>query len=144
MAKRGRPKGSKNKSGIDKEVLRAVIRAKVAEHMGPMLDAQIANAKGIKYLVARERKGGKFVRLDEQRVKAILGGKDSEHEMIEVWEKDPSVQAFTDLMNRTVDKPAETMNATVDLSITQNIEARLKAARERLAKRKHGNGHSKP
>lgn len=128
---------------MDKELLRAIVRAKVAEQMGPMLDAQIANAKGIKYLVARERKGGKFVRLDEDRVKAILDGKESEHEMIEVWEKDPSVQAFTDLMNRTIDKPAETLNAVVDVSV-QGIEARLKAARERLAKRKHGNGQPKP
>jgi len=31
---------------------------------------------------------------------------DSE-EIIEVWEKDPSVQAFTDLLNRALDKPAE-------------------------------------
>jgi hypothetical protein len=30
-------------------------------------------------------------------------------EVIEVWEKDPSVQAFTDLMNRTIDKPIEQM-----------------------------------
>jgi hypothetical protein len=26
---------------------------------------------------------------------------------IRVWQKDPSVQAFTDLLNRAVDKPAE-------------------------------------
>jgi len=140
LAKRGRPKGSKNKSTVDKEVLRAIIRQRVAAEMDSMLSAQIASAKGIKYLVARERKGGKFVRLDERRVKAILGGNESEHEMIEVWEKDPSVQAFTDLMNRTVDKPAETVNATVDMSLTQGIEVRLKAARERLAKAKRGNG----
>ena len=33
-----------------------------------------------------------------------LGAKE---EIIEVWEKDPSVQAFTDLLNRAIDKPAD-------------------------------------
>ena len=28
-------------------------------------------------------------------------------EVIEVWEKDPSVQAFTDLLNRAIDRPME-------------------------------------
>jgi hypothetical protein len=37
--------------------------------------------------------------------------KDSEREAIEVWEKDPSVQAFMDLMNRTLDMPAKPAEA---------------------------------
>ena len=28
-------------------------------------------------------------------------------ETIQVWQKDPSVSAFTDLMNRAIDKPVE-------------------------------------
>jgi|SRR6516164_9756486 hypothetical protein len=31
----------------------------------------------------------------------------AKEETLEVWEKDPSVHAFADLMNRTIDKPAE-------------------------------------
>lgn len=97
--------------GFEKEEGRRVLRALVWKHMTPLVEAQIANAQGVKYLVARERKGGKFVRLDEARVKAILEGADSEHEVIEVWEKDPSTPAFTDLMNRTLDKPIEQVQA---------------------------------
>ena len=112
MAKRGRPKGSKNKATLkaefDKEALRAVVHARVQAAIGPLLDAQIANATGIKYLVAREKKTGKFLRVVD--IKAKLA--DNE-EVIEVWEKDPSVQAFTDLLNRTIDKPAETLQADV-------------------------------
>ena len=31
----------------------------------------------------------------------------AKEETLEVWEKDPSVHAFADLMNRTIDKPSE-------------------------------------
>lgn len=103
----GRPKGSKSKSTLDKEAAREVLRQMVKAELGPMVEAQIANAKGIKYLVARQRKGGKFVRLTESLMKAILDGSDTVHEMFEVWEKDPSILAFTDLMNRTIDQPAK-------------------------------------
>lgn len=122
MAKRGRPKGSKNKATLkaafDKELLREQLRIKVQEHLAPMLEAQIANAKGIKYLVARERKTGKFTRVEDIRGK--LEAKTGE-EIIEVWEKDPSIQAFTDLMNRTIDKPAETVNQAGTLDLTLEI-----------------------
>jgi hypothetical protein len=43
-----------------------------------------------------------------------VGGEEANDlEIIEVWEKDPSVQAFTDLMNRTIDKPVEQVQADV-------------------------------
>jgi len=68
-----------------------------------MLEAQITHAKGLKYLVTRE-KSGKFVRVTEAMAKARLGSDDF---IVEVWEKDPSTQAFSDLMNRAYDKPKE-------------------------------------
>jgi hypothetical protein len=42
----------------------------------------------------------------------VLGGEgwktgSLKEETVEVWEKDPSVHAFADLMNRTIDKPSE-------------------------------------
>lgn len=125
MAKRGRPPGSKNKATIkaefDKEQLRLVVRERIAAEIGPMLDAQIANAKGIKFLMARARKGGKFVRLTQEMVEAIQSGQDTQHELIEVWEKDPSVQAFTDLLNRTIDKPTDHVETTGDSTISLKI-----------------------
>jgi len=102
----GRPKGSQNKATkakeLDKEQAREFLRTIVKANLGPMIDAQIANAKGIKYLMAREKKGGKWVKVSE-----AMAGSLAEDSMIEVWEKDPSVQAFTDLLNRTLDKPVE-------------------------------------
>lgn len=74
-----------------------------------MLAAQIANAQGLKYLVTRDKKSGKFIRVTEAMARAKSG---DHEEIIEVWEKDPSVQAFTDLLNRALDKPAEQLKVT--------------------------------
>lgn len=107
MGRGGKRAGAGRKKGpatLDKEAAREVVRARVIEQLGPLVDAQIANAKGIKYLVVRQKATGKFLRIGE--AKAALGG-DSDEETIEVWEKDPQVQAFSDLMNRALDKPAE-------------------------------------
>lgn len=109
--KGGRPKGSKSKATLSKELAREAVRQKVMEHLDPLLEAQIAHAQGLKYLVARHKTTGKFERLTEADTKRILAGGESDHAIIEVWEKDPSVQAFTDLMNRAIDKPAEQAQA---------------------------------
>lgn len=72
-----------------------------------MTYAQIQAAKGMKYLVARSKKGGKFVHLTEEGAKRILSGEDSENEIVEEWEKLPNTQAFVYLMDQTVGKPTE-------------------------------------
>jgi len=100
----GRKVGSKEQQTIVKELLRERLRQRVAAQLDPLVDAQIANAMGIKYLVTRHKSSGKFIRVTEAMAKAKAG---DDEEIIEVWEKDPQVQAFTDLLNRTLDKPAE-------------------------------------
>lgn len=102
----GVPKGYKQPKTIAKEQAREALRQIILHHAQELVAAQIANAKGIKYLVVREKKSGKFVRVTEAMARQKQDIKDSE-EVIEVWEKDPSVQAFTDLLNRAIDKPAE-------------------------------------
>lgn len=105
----GKPKGHKAKSTLAKEAARELTRQLVTKHLEPLIQAQVANAMGIKYLVVRE-KSGKFVRVTEAMAKARQGLTDTQ-EIIEVWEKDPSVQAFTDLLNRAIDKPSEQVQA---------------------------------
>jgi hypothetical protein len=105
-AGKGRPKGARNKRTIAKEMEEEILRQKIKQRIGPILDAQIANAQGIKYLVVRERKGGKFIRVKEALARAAEDGKVGE-EIIEVWEKDPSVHAFTELLNRGYGKAKE-------------------------------------
>lgn len=100
------PRGYKTKKTIAKEVARDALRQIVLNRMNELVAAQIANAVGLKYLVTRDRKSGKFIRVTEAMAKAKAKVKDTE-EIIEVWEKDPSTPAFTDLMNRALDKPVE-------------------------------------
>lgn len=121
----GMPKGHKTRKTLDKEMAREVLRDMVKAELGAMTEAQIAHAKGIKYLVTRDKAGGKFVKVTEAMAGSLKGD-----EIIEVWEKDPSVQAYTDLVNRTLDKPTETLQATVTVA---GIESRIKAARKRAS-----------
>ena len=100
----GRRKGSKNVKTLEKEVAEEALREKIRKRIDPILDAQLDNAQGIKYLVVRERKGGKFVRVTEAMAKAKLG---KGEETVEVWEKDPSVHAFSELLNRAYGKAKE-------------------------------------
>lgn len=80
---------------------RELARQAITAQLQPLIAAQVANAQGLKYLVTREKATGKFIRVGEAMAR------NTGEETIEVWEKDPSVQAFTDLMNRALDKPKE-------------------------------------
>lgn len=124
----GRPKGSKSAETLSKEDAREQVRQRIMRDMAPLIAAQLANAKGLKYLVTRDKKTGKFIRVTEAMARARAG---DDEEIIEVWEKDPSVQAFTDLMNRALDKPKEQEQS---ISLTGQLDvlvARLQRARQR-------------
>jgi hypothetical protein len=105
--KTGNPRG--RPAGYDKERARLRLREIVLRHHEALVEAQIKNALGIRYLVSRDRKTGKFTKLTEEQAKAKLGDEafQRDNEILEIWDERPNVQAFTDLMNRTIDKPAE-------------------------------------
>ena len=102
-----------------------------------MTSAQVAAAKGLKYLVARHKKGGTF-----RPVKDVLEAIKDEEQIIEVWEHRPNTQAYTDLMNRALDKPVE--QHTVDIPGLTDIANALVKGRERLAKYRSKSGNGKP
>ena len=82
-------RGGRWPSTLEKVAARDAVRTFVIAHLRPMLEAQIAHAQGLKYLVVRNMKTGKFLRVTQMMAKAKLG---KDEEIIEVWEKDPSVQ----------------------------------------------------
>lgn len=127
----GKPKGTQWPSTLTKEAAREALRQLVIQKMPELVSAQMANAIGIKYLVVRQKGTGKFLRVPAGAAEKL----NPEEEIIEVWEKDPSVQAFTDLLNRAIDKPAEQMQ---EIKVTGeiNIVERLQAARKRLRENK--------
>ena len=129
----GRPKGSVSPQTRDKLAAREFVRQKVTDALEGLLEAQIANSKGLKYLVVRNAKTGKFERVTQAQMEALLEpGNEDALERVEVWEKDPSVQAFTDLLNRALDKPAE-QKQEFDVTLRGDAElvARLAGARKR-------------
>lgn len=117
----GRPRGSKSQKTLEKEEAKRVAREIILAELRPLLESQIANAKGIKYLVVRERKGGKFIRVTETMARARSGGMKPDEEAIEVWEKDPSVHAFAELMDRALDKAAQPVKGEPDAPIRLDI-----------------------
>lgn len=128
------PKGFKLAKTLDKIAAREFVREQVTAALGPMIRAQIANALGIGHVFTRDKKG-KFTRIeDEAHINRLLtDGTEGEHYWI--FAKDPSTQAFTDLVNRAIDKPKEQemeIRVSGALSI---VTARLKEARKRLADR---------
>lgn len=97
--------GRKPKAQFEKEAIRAKIREMVADQIVPLVDAQLSNAKGLRYLVTRDKKSGKFIRVTEAMARSA---QDTDlADSIEVWEKEPNVSAFMDLLNRTIDRPTE-------------------------------------
>lgn len=101
----GRKKGFKFPSTLTKELAREALRKIVLEHMQEMAEAQIAASKGTKYLVYRSKLGGEFRTVTQDLVQGGILERDNV--VIEVWDKQPSTPAFTDLMNRALDKPKE-------------------------------------
>jgi len=72
--KGGRPKGSKSQNTLAKEAARERLRQRVFAELDPLIDAQIEQAKGLKYLVVREKSTGRFVRVSEGMAKAKPSG----------------------------------------------------------------------
>lgn len=108
----GRPKGSKEPQTLAKEMAREALRVLVTAEIPELAKAQFANAKGIKFLMVREKGTGKFVKVTKDAAEKL----NPEQEIIEVWEEKPSVEAFKTLMDRALDQPAkptENLNANV-------------------------------
>jgi hypothetical protein len=95
--------GTKEAPTISKEMAREALRQIVLREMDALVSAQIVNAKGLSYMVLRDKATGKFLRVGKDAAQHLKAGEQE----IEIWEKDPSIQAFTDLFNRALDKPKE-------------------------------------
>lgn len=104
----GKNKGGRPK-GWDKERQRQKLREQFFQHQDAIVEAQIKNSLGIKYLVSRDRKSGKFSKLSAEQAESRLSDEAwlADNEIIEIWEERPNVQAFTGLADRALGKPTE-------------------------------------
>jgi hypothetical protein len=129
---RGPKKGTKYTPSITKAQAREAVRAVVQKHMHRMVRSQIAHACGIGHMFTRD-KAGKFTKIESEQEGTRLLAEGTEGQDYWIFFKDPSVQAFTDLMNRALDKPKE---QEIEVKVTHELEivpARLAEARKRLA-----------
>lgn len=121
----GRKKGMKLQGTLDKLAAREFVRQRVTAALAPIIDSQIANAIGIKYLVTRHKNSGKFIRVTEAMARVKLG---EDEEIIEVWEKDPSAQAADALLNRALDRAKE---QEIEVKVSGELELVQRLARAR-------------
>ncbi len=105
-------KYGKQKETISKELARELTRNIITAELKPLIQAQIANAKGINHFFLRDPATGQFTRItDPEQIQQALNSGD-EGKSYWIFAKDPNVQAFTDLLNRALDKPAEQVKVT--------------------------------
>lgn len=100
----GKRKGFKAVKTIEKELERERLRQMVCAELEPMTKAQIAHAKGVSYMVLRHSDGTFARATDEKQIDAACAVGAT---AFQIFTQAPNVQAFTDLMNRALDKPAE-------------------------------------
>jgi hypothetical protein len=112
----GRPAGTKDEKTLEKAEAREFLRRTVIDNLAPMLKAQIAHATGVQHFFLRDPSTGQFKRItDPDEIEAALNAPNaSEGSTYWIFSKDPNVQAFTDLLNRALDKPTEQMHVTGD------------------------------
>lgn len=134
----GRQKGYKAPHTLAKLEAREYVRQRVTQALAPMLDAQIAHAKGIDHFFLRDGKTKQFKRVEDPAIiEAALnaGEKDSYYW---VFTKDPSVQAFTDLLNRALDKPTDSVDVTVSQKPADMSDAELDTLLLELDRKRRG------
>lgn len=124
MGKRGPQPGVKYQKTIDKALAREALRRIVLKHMDRMTRAQIASATGIGHVYTRD-KHGKFNKIENEQAADELLTKGTEGQDYWIFMKDPSTAAFTDLMNRALDKPIE----PVEMQHSGGIEVSWKGDR---------------
>ena len=121
---KGMPKGHVTGPVRDRMAAREHLVQRIIADLDPLLDAQLANAKGLKYLVKRDSRSGKFERIGPE-------GVDGEG-VIEVWEKDPNVTAFVDLMDRGLGKVVQEVDLNVSAQTAAKTDAELLAEAKAL------------
>ena len=134
MGHGGKRTGAGAPKGFDKLTQHMRLCEQVQARQDSMTAAQISAAEGVKYLVSRNKKGGKFTHLTEEAAKRILSGEDQENEIVEEWEKLPSTQAYAYLMDQVVGKAKNVVEAEVNLNASAELLNRLDAWKHRNRK----------
>ena len=96
----GRKKGGKNAATIAKDLAKEIVRQQITKELQPLIRAAIRRGLGLSYLVTRDAKTGKFIRITRQTLRSV-------ETVIEVWEKEPDMIAIRELLDRAIDRAPE-------------------------------------
>lgn len=105
----GAKKGRRWASTLEKALVREETRKYIQQHIPAMLKAQIAHAIGIGHVYTRDKKG-KFTRIEDEDAMERLLSEGEQGTDYWIFAKDPSVHAFSILLDRAMDqvpKPVE-------------------------------------
>ncbi len=108
--KGGRPPGTAQPDTLRKMAIKRRWLERLEADADKLYDAQMAQALGTKHAVARDLKTGKFIPLDDEKVKLML--QCGQADQIELWDRPPSTPAFIALADRAIDKPTEMVELT--------------------------------
>ena len=79
---------------------------------------------GVSHFLVRDPVTGRFKRIsDDDEIERAI---DEGLEHYRIYTKDPNVQAFTDLMNRALDKPAKQVQIEHNMNVHIHAEIRAK------------------
>jgi hypothetical protein len=97
-------------NSVAKDQAIEITRNWVTERLVPLLESAYDHAVGIRNLMMRDPKTGQFVRVTgtPEQIDEALKSPNA----FWIYTKDPSVQAFTDLLNRALGKPAAQVEVT--------------------------------
>lgn len=103
--------GKRWSATMEKALVREETRKYIQQHMPAMLRSQIAHAIGIGHVYTRDPKG-KFTRIvDEAQMERLLS-EGTQDEDYWIFAKDPSVHAFSVLLDRTLDQAPKHVEVT--------------------------------
>ena len=110
----GPKKGSKFAKTIAREEQAQIYREYAAPFITKIADAQIKAALGISYLIIRDKKTGKFIRVAEASARKKLAAGE---ERFEVWEVPPSAPMAKDILDRAIGKPTEAIELAAEVKV---------------------------
>ena len=106
----GRKAGGQNKQTIEKEVLREEYRLEVRKHIPDLVRAQLATAKGVHHMRAKDPKTGQWVEVtDAALIDRCLAAGES---FYDIYAQNPNVQALKDIFDRLMDQPARALEVS--------------------------------
>lgn len=136
--KGGRPKGSRNAATLEKDKVAEAFRQRVFRSADRLFDAQMTLAQGVSHLFKIEKASNKKEKprhvlvTNEDEIRQYLDGAfEGRDDYYYLTTKEPNNQAITDMLNRSLGKPKESVEVGGTDGAPIRFTLDLNAARDR-------------